>query len=53
MESKGRDVVMRRAGDVTWQDFRSALVSEFNARFRTEVPDFFAWQALCAIVSII
>lgn len=39
-------------GEVAWQDFRSALVLEFNARFGTEPKDLLAWQTLCAIVGI-
>lgn len=40
------------AGDVAWQNFRSALVLEFNARFGTQASDLLAWQTLCAIVGI-
>lgn len=39
-------------GEAAWQDFRSALVLEFNARFGTESKDLLAWQTLCAIVGI-
>jgi hypothetical protein len=40
------------AGEVAWQDFRSALVLEFNDRFGTEARDLLAWQTLCAVVGI-
>jgi hypothetical protein len=40
------------AGDLAWQNFRSALVLEFNARFGTEPRDLLAWQTLCVIVGI-
>ena len=39
-------------GEVAWQDFRLALVSEFNARFGTGADDLLAWQTLCSIVGI-
>ncbi|KAF1992676.1 hypothetical protein P154DRAFT_625930 [Amniculicola lignicola CBS 123094] len=39
-------------GEAAWQDFRSALVLEFNARFGTELKDLLTWQTLCAIVGI-
>jgi hypothetical protein len=39
-------------GEVAWQDFRSALVLEFNARFGTQANDLLAWQTLCRIVGI-
>ncbi|KAF2181268.1 hypothetical protein K469DRAFT_261537 [Zopfia rhizophila CBS 207.26] len=39
-------------GEAAWQDFRSALVLEFNARFGTEAKDLLAWQTLCAVVGI-
>ena len=40
------------AGDAAWQDFRSALVLEFNARFGTDAKDLLAWQTLCVIVGV-
>jgi len=40
------------AGDSAWQNFRSALVLEFNARFGTESRDLLAWQTICVIVGI-
>jgi hypothetical protein len=36
-------------GEAAWQDFRSALVLEFNG---TEPKDLLAWQTLCVIVGI-
>ena len=39
-------------GEAAWEDFRSALVLEFNARFGTDPHDLLAWQTLCAIVGI-
>lgn len=39
-------------GEVAWQDFRSALVLEFNARFGTSSNDLLVWQTLCGIVGI-
>jgi hypothetical protein len=40
------------AGDLAWQNFRSALVLEFNARFGTDPRDLLAWQTLCVIAGI-
>jgi hypothetical protein len=39
-------------GEAAWQDLRSALVLEFNARFGTDVRDLLAWQTLCAVVGL-
>lgn len=40
------------AGEIAWQDFRTALVLEFNARFGTDIEDLLAWQTLCVIVGV-
>ncbi len=39
-------------GELAWQNFRAALVLEFNARLGTDASDLLAWQTLCATVGI-